>query len=71
VPRIAYTGPDPDGMELVLDGRPVHVGQGKQVEVPAAVRDELVQREGWSEVKDPGGAKAKAAKDDDAKDEVS
>ena len=63
--RVAYNGPDPDGMDLVLDGRVVHVGQGKQVEVPAAVRDELVNREGWSEVKDPGGAKAKAAKEEE------
>jgi hypothetical protein len=68
VPRVSYNGPDPDGMDLVLETGVVHVGQGKQVEVPANVRDELVEREGWSEVKDPGGAKAKAAKDDDEKD---
>lgn len=66
MPRVQYNGPDPDGMDLVLDGQVIHVGQGKQVEVPADVRDELAQREGWSEVKDPGGAKAKAAtKDED------
>jgi hypothetical protein len=60
VPRVQYTGHDPDGQDLVIDGSTVHVGQGKQVDVPAAVRDELKNREGWSEVKDPGGAKAKA-----------
>jgi hypothetical protein len=59
VPRVSYHGPDPDGQILVLDGREIHVEQGKQVDVPAAVRDELKDREGWSEVKDPGGAKAK------------
>lgn len=60
MPRVQYNGPDPDGQDLVLDGREIHVGQGKQVDVPANVRDELVERDGWSEVKDPGGAKAKA-----------
>lgn len=60
MPRVSYHGPDPDGMVLVIDGREIHVGQGKQVDVPADVRDELKAREGWSEVKDPGGAKAKA-----------
>ena len=65
MPRVAYTGHDPDGQDLVIDGQVVHVGQNKQVDVPAAVRDELVNREGWSEVKDPGGAKAKAEKEED------
>jgi len=60
VPRITYNGPDPDGRDLVIDGRTIHVGQGKQVEVPAHVRDEYKSHPDWSEVKDPGGAKAKA-----------
>jgi hypothetical protein len=67
VPRVQYNGPDPDGMDLVfeVDGEQmtVHVGQGKQAEVPAAVRDELKARDDWSVVKDPGGAKAKKESD--------
>ena len=65
MPRVQYIGPDPDGYDLVIDGQPIHVGQNKQVEVPASVRDELADREGWSVVKDPGGAKAKAEKEED------
>ena len=64
MPRIQYNGPDPDGMVLVIDGREVHVGQGKQVEVPADVRDQYKEHPLWSEVKDPGGAKAKAKESD-------
>ena len=69
MPRVAYNGHDPDGQDLVyeVDGvqQSVHVGQNTQVDVPASVRDELVKRDGWSEVKDPGGAKAKAEKEED------
>lgn len=64
MPRVSYNGPDPDGQVLVIDGREIQVDQGKQVDVPASVRDELKARDGWSEVKDPGGAKAKAEKEE-------
>lgn len=60
MPRVQYHGHDPDGQDLVIDGQTVHVGQGKQAEVSRAIADELKSRDGWSEVKDPGGAKAKA-----------
>jgi hypothetical protein len=67
VPRVQYNGSDPDGYDLVfeVDGEQmtVHVGQGKQAEVPAAVRDELKARDDWSVVKDPGGVKAKKESD--------
>lgn len=65
MPRVQYIGDDPDGQEVVIDGREVHVDQGKQLEVPAAIRDELDARDDWTAVKDPGGVKAKAQKEND------
>lgn len=53
MPRVTYNGHDPDGVEIVVDGRTILAEKGKHVEVPAEVRDELVKREDWSEVKPP------------------
>lgn len=62
MPRVQYIG-DYDAVDLVIDGKEQTVEKGKQIDVPAAIRDELIERDDWSEVKDPGGAKAKAQKE--------
>lgn len=62
MPHVRWNGREP--IELVDNQTwtTTLVEPGHQVEVSAAVRDELVARgDDWSEVKDPGGAKAKAA----------
>ena len=59
MPRVQYIG-DYDAVDIVLDGRAVTVEKNHHLEVPAALRDELAARDDWSEVKDPGGVKAKA-----------
>ena len=62
MPRVSYIG-DYDAVDVFVDGRMVTVEKNKQLEVTAEVRDELAARADWSEVKDPGGAKAKAEKE--------
>lgn len=67
MPHVKWNGPD--AVDQIVDqetGRAETVEPGHLLEVTAKLRDELVARDnGWSEVKDPGGAKAKAADKED------
>lgn len=68
MPHVKWNGPDAVDQFNPETGRTVTVEPGHQLEVTAQVRDELVARKnGWTEVKDPGGAKAKAAADKESK----
>ena len=64
MPHLRYNGPF-DAVDQVIDnetGETVTVERGHHIEVSRALADELKARgDQWSEVKDPGGAKAKAA----------
>lgn len=75
MPHVRYNGRH-GGVLLWLDekgnaaspgdgGDGVEVERGHQVEVSRAFADELLSRgDEWTEVKDPGGAKAKAQKEE-------
>lgn len=65
MPHVRWNGPDAVDQYIPDTGETLTVEPNHQIEVSAALRDELVAREnGWTEVKDPGGAKAKAAKEE-------
>ena len=57
--RARYDGGYLDGVYVEIDGRLVHVKQGGLLpaDAPAAIRDELLAREDWSEQKNPSGSK--------------
>lgn len=59
--RARYDGGYLDGVVVEVEpGQLVHVKQGGLLpaDAPAAVRDELLSREDWSEVKDASGSKS-------------